>query len=98
MYKSLLGNTWEGRSGPSWGWDHAELLTTMRTTNSLEDITDILLSLDQGAQHIREEGMLSQSHPGTSLSKVWLVSAKSLGEGGVDVIHKNTSNVNGVFL
>jgi hypothetical protein len=75
-----------------------ELLAATRTTNNLKDITDVVLSLDQGTQHICEEGVLSQSRPGTSLSEVWIVSAKSLGKGGVDVIHKNTSDVDGVVL
>ena len=57
----------------------------------------LTLFFDQGAKHIREEGTLSESCPGTSLAEVRVVALKPFGEGWVNVIHKNTSNVDEVF-
>jgi hypothetical protein len=47
-----------------------ELLTTASNTNNFEDVADTILSLDQGAKHICEEGTLSKSCPGSSFAKV----------------------------
>ena len=96
--KSLFGNTWEGRNGPPWGWNHVELLATTSDTDNFEHVADTILSLDKDAKHICEEGTLSESCPGSSLVEVRLVDTKPFGKGQVNVIHKNTRGVNGVFF
>ena len=66
--------------------------------DSPEGVADTGFSLDQSVEHIREEGTLSDSRLWPSLAKVGVVHTKSFGQGGADVIHKNNSNVDGVFF
>jgi hypothetical protein len=66
--------------------------------DQFNDVADTGLCLDQSVKHIREEGTLSDSRSRPSLAKVGVVHTKSFGKGWVDVIHKNASNIDGVFF
>ncbi len=70
----------------------------MSDTDHLEDVADTGFGFDQSIEHIREEGTLSDSRSWPSLAKVGVVHTKSFGQGGANVIHKNASNIDGVFF
>ena len=75
-----------------------ELLAAASDADHLKDIADTCFGLDESVEHIREKGTLSNSRSWPSLAEVGVVHTKSFGQGGVNVIHEDASDVNGVFF
>ncbi len=98
-FAAVLLESFLGNAGISWAWGEVELLAIqLLGTNDVADIHYVMFGFDEDVQHFDKNHTLSDYGLRTSITVSRVVRVKALLKRRVDMILKNTGQINGVFF